>query len=159
MTTKDIISGIKGVFKLPVKKYYFGKIRHGSPYFYPWNFNSTIIKIRKQRPKFARCRHFKLFGYEIDYGWPITYINYGLGWKDKFESPRFEWTPSFQIYFFGLQFCIWWIAPVDDDDLYWEMVLWYINYCKKDLNKAKKTWGWVDYNTKKSTWNRNNCLL
>jgi hypothetical protein len=159
MTIKQIKKDIKGVFKLPVKKYYIGKIQHGCPYFYPWYFNSNILTIRKERAQFLRCRYFKLFGYEISYGWPIKIVNYDLGWKDKFESPRFEWSPSFQIYFFKWQFCIWWVSPTKDKDHYWEMVLWYLHYSDKDIEKARETWGWVDFNTKLSTWNDHNLDL
>jgi hypothetical protein len=99
-----------------------------------------------------------LFNKEFSYGWPIMIVKYDLGWKDKYETPRFEWSPSFQIWFFKWQFCIWWIAPTKDSDNYWEMVLWYLNYSNKDINKARDTWGWTDYNTKLSTWNEN-CLI
>lgn len=69
------------------------------------------------------------------------------------NSPRYEWQPSFQIYFFKWQFCIFWNAPDGDNDLYYEMILWYLKYSNKDVNKAKETWGWINYNTKESTWN------
>jgi hypothetical protein len=76
-----------------------------------------------------------------------------LGWKDKFDSPRFEWSPSFMIFFFGLQFVTFWHAPNNNDDTYWEMILWWLNYSKKDLEKAKKTWPWVSHPDKITTWN------
>jgi len=47
MKTKELLKNIQGVFKPPVKKYYFGKLRHGTPYFYPMHFNSNIISIRR----------------------------------------------------------------------------------------------------------------
>lgn len=143
---------MKEPFIKPKKRYYIGRIRYGCPYFYPWNFNQTILTIRKKKPEYLRCKYFKLFGYYISYGWPVLVRKYRLGWKDKFESPRFEWAPSFQIYFFFWQFCIWWVAPDGDNDLYYEMWLWYDKYCDKDIVKAKDTWGWVDYDTKESTW-------
>ena len=152
MKPKNIIKDIKGVFKPPKKAYYLGKIVHGSPYFDPWNFNKTILTIRKKRPQYLRCKYFKLFGYDISYGWPIAIKKYDLGWKDKFGSPRFEWSPSFQIWFFRWQFCVWWVAPAKDQDNYWEMVLWYLKYSDKDINKARDTWAWRDYTTKQSTW-------
>lgn len=157
MKIKEIKKEIKGVFKPPIKSYYIGKIVYGTPYFYPWNFNQTILTIRKERPKFLRCNYFKLFGYEISYGWPIMIANYGLGWKWKFDSIRFEWEPSFQIYFFKWQFCIHWVAPETKryGDDYWEMILWYLKKCNKDIEQAEGTWGWVDYDTKLSTWNKN----
>ena len=152
MKAKDIKKDIKGIFKLPVRRYYFGKLQYGCPYFYPWNYNSTILTIRKAHPQFLRCKYFKLFGYEISYGWPFAIVKYDLGWKDKFSSPRFEWSSSFQILFFGVQFCMWWVAPVPNEDSYWEQVLWYLKYSDKDIVKAKETWGWVDCQTKESTW-------
>ena len=155
MKIKDIIKNIRGTFMLPERVYYFGKIKHGCPYFYPWNFNRTILTIGKKHPEYLRCRYFRFAGLEISCGWPFAIAKYDLGWKDKFGSPRFEWSSSFQIYLFGLQFCIWWIAPGGDNDKYWEQVLWYLNYCDKDIVKAKETWGWVDSETHKSTWNNN----
>ena len=44
------------------------------------------------------------------------------------------------------------------DDQYWEQVLWYLKYSGKDLKKAEETWGWIDYDTKESTWNKNYLL-
>lgn len=51
MKIKELKKEIKGVFKLPKKKYYLGKIAYGTPYFYPWNFHSTIISFRKLKLK------------------------------------------------------------------------------------------------------------
>lgn len=177
---KSINKLVGNVFKPPIKKYYFGPLRYGTPYFWPMNFCASIIKIRKlkltsqeeldkctndyqrQNKKFSnmpmirRTKSFtpKVFGnyYYIQIGWPIMFSKTDLGWKDKFESPRFEWGPSFIIFFFGLQFCIFWKAPIEDEDRYWEMVLWYNNYADQDIVKASSTWGWVDYETKLSTW-------
>ena len=47
MKLKELKKEIKGVFKPPKKRYYLGKLYYGTPYFYPINFNSTIVKIRK----------------------------------------------------------------------------------------------------------------
>jgi hypothetical protein len=183
MKTSKLFKEIKNVFKLPKKTYYLGMLKYGTPYFYPINFNSHIINIRKLKltpqeeldkitneyekknkrfsnlPLVRRSKYWitQIFGtyYFIEIGWPIAIKNIQLGWKDKFKSPRFEWGPSFQIYFFNWQFCIRWESPDGDDDTYYEMILWYLNYCNKDLNKAEKTWGWADYKTKLSTWNNN----
>lgn len=184
MTIKELNKELKGIFKLPIKKYYLGKIIHGTPYFSPMNFNSTIISFRKliladvekyekiikthpwekERAKFKNlpyCRRskdwiFKIFNhhYWFQIGYPFSIHTIDLGWKDKYDSPRFEWTPSFQIYFFKWQFCIHWLAPVTNVDNYWEMVLWYLNYSNKDIKKAENTWGWTDYETKESTWDK-----
>lgn len=176
----------KGVFKSPVKRYYLGTIQHGTPYFYPRNFNPNIISFRKlietpqeeldklpndfQRkgkkyknlPMIRRSKSwiFKLFNntYWLEIGFPIYIYWYGLGWKDKWETPRHEWNPSFQVYFFHWQFCMWWVAPTEDNDLYWEMILWWSEYCGKNIKVAEDSWGWTDGETKLSTWDNNNLL-
>lgn len=147
------ISDFKGVFVAPVKRYYLGRIVYGTPYFTPWHFNSTIISIRKKKPQFLRCNHFKLFGYEVAYGWPIAFHRNDLGWKDKWDSPRFEWVPSFIIFFFNWQFAIHWHSPDGNDDKYWEMILWWKHYANRNLHKARMTWPWRDMKTERSTWN------
>ena len=99
---------------------------------------------------------FKLFGnhYWLQIGWPISICRNELGWKDKFNSPRFEWTPAFYIFFFKWQFVIHWTAPDGDNDRYYEMILQYLKYHNKDIIATEKDWGWVDSTTKKSTWNK-----
>ena len=148
----EIFKEIKGIFIPPIKKYYLGRIYYGTPYFYPWNFNSTILTIRKKRPQFLRCKYFKLFGYEISYGFPIYIYWNKLGWKDKYNSPRFEWPPAFYIFFFKWQFTIHWISPNYDNDKYYEMILWWKYYSDKNIKKAEENWGWQDAITKESTW-------
>ncbi len=142
---------IKGVFVLPKKKYYLGKIIFGTPYLTPRKFNKNFISIKKLKPKYDRNPNFDLFGYHISYGFPIYYTKGKLGWKDKFNSPRFEWCPSFYLFFFKWQLVISLHAPDYNDDKYYEMILWYLEYCDKDIKKAKETWGWIDSDGK-STW-------
>jgi len=166
---------IKGIFKLPIKKYYLGKIRFGCPYFYPINFVPTIFYIRKliinsnggrdkfkNLPMVRRSKYwiFKLFGnhYYLEIGFPIAIKNVELGWKDKFNSPRFEWNPQFHIYFFIWQFCCHWKSPIKEEDRYWEQILWFLEYSNKDIKKAEDTWSWIDGVTKLSTWNKD-CLI
>ena len=171
-----LLKEIKGVFKLPVKKYYFGKVKYGCPYFFPRNYVGSIIKLiwvkkseSKDFRKYSRVnkRYFNLFDYPFcfEFGWPIKILDNGLGWKDKFRTPRYEVSPEFHIYFFGLQFMITWVAPkIKGDnrceDFYWEQVLWYLYYYeeygsdKPDIKLAEENWGWVDYKTKKSTWEK-----
>lgn len=180
-----LLKEIKGTFKPPVKKYYLGKLAHGTPYFWPMNYCPTIITFRKLEektqeekenynkqypwlkigdyhkfknlPMVRRAKDwiFKLFGsyYWVQIGWPISIRTNELGWKDKFNSPRFEWTPAFYIFFFKWQFVIHWVAPDGNNDRYYEMILNYIHYCDKDIEKTKSDWGWIDSRTKLSTWN------
>jgi hypothetical protein len=94
--------------------------------------------------------------YWIQIGSPIKFKKLKLGWKDKYDTPRFEWPPAFYIYFFRWQFCIFWVSPTDDrTDKYYEQKIWLEKYCNNDYNKAKETWPWVDGKTKVSTWNDN----
>lgn len=190
----EIIKEIKGVFIPPVKKYYLGWIKNYTPYFEPMGFCDTIIKVRKliplseeklaenakrgggwakekysNMPMVRRSKNWvvELFGnhYYIRIGYPLKFHRNELGWKDKWNSPRFEWNPSYQIWFFKWQFTIHWVAPQVEkhiaskpfivEDTYWEMVLWYVKYCDKDIKKAQESWGWSDYDTKISTWNPN----
>ena len=186
MKLKKLLKETKGVFKPPVKKYYLGKLKHGCPYFWPMNFNSSIISIRKLKlrskenysdyikdkpwlekkfsnvPIVRRTKNWivKIFSnyYYIAIGFPIIVHTNELGWKDKFNSPRFEWPPAFYIYIFKWQFCIWWNAPDKNNDLYYEMILQYLNYSNKDIVKAEQDWGWVDCETRLSTWNKDYLL-
>ena len=51
---------------------------------------------------------------------------------------------------------------IDHIDDYWEQALWYLYYTntisqvllgKSNIEMAKESWPWQDYETKKSTWN------
>lgn len=187
MKTSELIEEIKGVFKLPVKSYYFGKIRYYTPYFYPRNFNPSIIKIRKLElkseeklreynerfphlkntpnsmfsniPMVRRAKDYiiKFLGnyYFIEIGYPFKIVNVTLGWKWKYDSIRYEWFPSWQIWLFKWQFVIKWNAPCGDEDRYWEQVLWYLyGEGEKDIKKSEETWSWATMDGE-STWNKN----
>lgn len=182
MKTRKLLKEIKGVFQPPVKRYYLGKLRYGTPYFFPHTFNKnviTIVKLKeiseeeqeemsnspgvdKNRRKFSNIpcsgnpyKIVKIFKnyYYIGIGTPIYFKHQELGWKDKWNSPQFEWEPAFYIFLFKWQFAVKWVSPDDYSDDYYEMVLWYLNYCYKDISQAKETWPWVNFDTKESTWN------
>lgn len=78
-------------------------------------------------------------------------------WKDKYDTPRYEYAPRIQItLFWGLVFLVWWgYADKDykmwDNDRYWEQFLWTKYYSHNDIEKAKETWPWRDRNGN-STW-------
>jgi len=145
MKIKQLKKAIRGVFKQPKKEYYIGKIYHGAPYFLPMDYHPTIFSVHKELPFIKRSPHFKLFNRYVFYGWPIKVMWLGLGWKDKFNIPRFEWSPAFQIFFFKWQFCIFWVAPgsteMIDNDNYYEQILWFLYY-SSDITDAKHTWPW-----------------
>lgn len=112
----DIIKKSKGVFKRPVKKWYWGLGVHKSV-FHPFN---------------------------DDYIHPILYINkWSLSWKPKHDYVCFEdnaqvWVCFFKFFWFGYKL----VSPVKDsfEDSYWEQMIWYVNYCDCDLKRAEKTW-------------------
>lgn len=122
----------------------------------PSEYQITKAKF-SNTPMVQRNKHWiwKIFGnyYWFELGWPIIISTTELGWKYKFDSVRFEWSPRFQIYFFKWQFCIFWKAPDGNDAKYYEMILHWIHTPNKDIDVARDTWNWVDYKTKKSTWN------
>ena len=187
MKIKELKKEIKGVFKQPVKKYYFGKIRFGTPYFFPRNFEKWIFSFRILREKSPEDREqyaikyphlknqevnkfsnlpmvrrnrytiFKLFGKYIflSIGYPITIKRVQLGWKWKYDDVRYEWSPSFNIYFFNWQFCVFHKSPDRDDDRYYEMILHYLYSADKDIEKAEEIWNWTDMHLGESTWNKN----
>jgi hypothetical protein len=178
MKLREFKKKIKGVFKQPVRKYYIGKKKHGTPYYWPrnhvaWGLTFRKLKVKENReykekpifkysnfPKYARNKYkiVKLFGnhFYVGYGWPIKIVRTELGWKDKWGSARFEWNPAVHIFFFCWQFRILWTAPFGDkydDDDYWEQALWFIEYSDCNIEKARETWPWRKYDSEESTWN------
>ena len=87
----------------------------------------------------------------------IHIMSYDVLWKDKNESPQYEYPPVIWIHLYKLNLIWYWDLQLHDKDIhtddYWEQALWYLYYSDKDINKAKKTWPWSDYYSKKSTWN------
>lgn len=124
---------------------------------YPYSRDTNDLRF-KNLPFVQRSKKwiFKCFGnwWYLTVGWPISIHFNTIGWKDKYNSPRFEWSPVFIIFCGKWQFCIHWIPPEQKIDQYWEMVLWYLFYADKDLKKAEETWGWIDGVTKQSTWDK-----
>lgn len=112
----DVIEKSKGVFKKPVKKWYWG-----------FGINKRVFK-----------------PYDNDSINPILYINsWSLSWKPKHDYVCFEdnpqvWVCLFKFFWFGYIL----VSPVEDEfeDYYWEQMIWYVNYSDCDLKKAEKTY-------------------
>jgi hypothetical protein len=133
-------------------------------------FSKTVYKDKETALKTFRVysrswKQWKFFLLKrlwvIEMGTPIHISTTRLGWKDKYDTPRLEWCPSFDIFFFGLQFKIIWDPPTGNgynNDNYYEMVLWYLYYSDKNIYKARKTWPWFSGETKNSTWNEDNLI-
>lgn len=95
----------------------------------------------------------------------IHIMSVDVGWKDKFDSPRYEYPPAIWIHLFKLNLIWYWELPDEGymDD-YWEQALWYLYYYRNisygrldapDIKKAKESWPWEDMRTKQSSWNDN----
>ena len=94
----------------------------------------------------------------------IHIISNDVGWKDKNDTPRFEYPPYIWIRIFKINLLWYWDLPLHQKGIltedYWEQALWYLYYydnisykCSKpNINKAKESWPWQDYKTKKSSW-------
>lgn len=179
-TIKDILTS---PFKPLKATKYLGKQVHGTPYFNPRGFHPTIVSFRKLKltpqeeldklpnnwqkeakkfqnlPMVRRCNDkiFNIFGvwFWVSWGWPIMYKEVELGWKDKWNTPRFEWGPAKMWFFFKWQYCRFYKPDIEDVniDIYWEMFLWWKYYKEKDIKEAESTWAWINTKTKKSTWN------
>ena len=77
-------------FKTPKIKFYIGKIKHGTPYFYPRKWIND-----KERPGFLKAVPKKIGFDFVD-----------LGWKTKWTETdyRFEWGPLWSFVFFNYKF-------------------------------------------------------
>ena len=118
---------------------------------------------------------FKPLKWKFYYGnSPITYYNQigkilqvniqDVGWKDKWNTPRFEESPFIMIILFN-KFKFTWVLEVSNFkgqlDFYWEQILWYLHYYRNtsygkldapDLESAKKSWPWSNLDGT-SSWN------
>ena len=99
----------------------------------------------------------------------IQIMFHDVGWKDKYDTPRFEYHPYIWIHIYKWNFVWYWdfsksfrlANPKEYIDEYWEQALWYLYYYntysqglldKPNIEKAEENWPWRDYETKKSTW-------
>jgi len=133
---KRTINKVKGIFK-PLKCYFRFTRNKYAPYPVLWVSKPAYIHI----------------------------ISRDVGWKDKYDTPRFEHRSYIWIHIYDLNFVWYWDLPLHDQDYideYWEQVLWYLYYTntisqglsdKLSIEKAKESWPWEDYKTKKSSWN------
>ena len=93
----------------------------------------------------------------------IHIMSVDVGWKDKFNSPRYEYPPAIWIHLFKLNLIWYWeLSNEKYMDDYWEQALWYLYYYgnisygrlnSPDIEKAKESWPWEDMRTKQSSWN------
>lgn len=133
---KKTMNKIKGIFK-PLKLYFRYAVDKYAPYPVLWVSKPSYIQIMFE----------------------------DVGWKDKYDTPRFEYRSYIWIHIYKWNFIWYWDLPLHEQsyvDEYWEQALWYLYYYntysqglldKPNIEKAKENWPWQDYKTKKSTWN------
>ena len=109
-------------FITPRFKFYFGKIKMGTPYFLPrrWVKNPDKPGYLKAIPR--------KFGFDF----------ISLGWKTKWTETdyRFEWTPGISFVAFNRQFFVWFSVPHPDH--YWTSWLYYERDTDKSLSKEMR---------------------
>ena len=151
-----------GVFNSPLRglklKWYFGEIKHGTPYFLPRKWVKCDLEDalkawdklgeRSQQAYERTQGKATWLDYYIKHHTkpvPIKYLGFHfttLGWKTKWNEYRFEWSPMLSIVLFGKQICIWIFPDIEFDDYrvaldcYWEAYLTY-KY-KTDKTKSKE---------------------
>lgn len=116
-----------------------------------WVWRSPFNKLQAQTYFEAQRSPFAYSSEK--YGRLLEVSIIGVGWKDKFDTPRFEFNPYFEIVVLRrVRFkVVWHPASVDGfhQDDYWEQWLWWHYYAKvrnqcgtKWLN-ARATWPWT----------------
>lgn len=104
-------------FKFFFPKFYIGKIRYGTPYFFPRRWI-------KNKENGGRHSVEKTIGFDF----------VGLGWKTKWDTYRHEWSPIWSFVFFKWQIAIIFLPPHQEH--YWECWLYYVY--DTDKTKSKK---------------------
>lgn len=88
----------------------------------------------------------------------IQIMSYDIQWKDKYDTPRYEYPPAVWIHLFKWNFIWYW--TIEGQEQYWEQALWYLYYSgtiTQELNKvpnieiARKNWPWIGMDGN-STW-------
>ncbi len=96
----------------------------------------------------------------------IHIVSHDVGWKDKWDTPRYEHAPYIWIHIFKWDWIWYWDFKPHRYEIYdyWEQALWYLHYygtysqgllVKPNIDKAKESWPWENYDTKESSWNDN----
>ena len=86
----------------------------------------------------------------LPYGLPDKWIElyiYDVTWKDKYNSPRFEFAPQINLDLFK-KYQLLLTFQTSDDDIYWQTILDIIYY-NKSLKEAINKNTWENYNKEK----------
>lgn len=122
MNNFTFLKAFNSPFIRPKISFYFGKIVHGTPYFFPRKWVKN-----KEEPGYLKCIPKKI-GFDF----------IGLGWKTKWTATdyRYEWSPIWSFVFFKWQLCIFFNVPHPSN--YWESWLFYeLNTDKRKSQKDR----------------------
>lgn len=151
----SFLSVLNSPFRGLKLRWYFGNIKHGTPYFLPrkwvkcnlddglkaWNklgkySQNAYLRSQTQQEWVKKYTKTHTKPISIKYfGWNFT----SLGWKTKWDDYRFEWSPSISLILFGKQLFIEILPNIKTDDYtiaidcYWEA---WLNY-KYKTDKSK----------------------
>lgn len=83
--------------------------------------------------------------------YPIQLSFNGLGWKEKYYDPVFEYPPNilFKLFNFSIRI-IWTWGNILEDMIYWEGILQYYIY-KRSLEDIIETDVWINTNKKENS--------
>jgi hypothetical protein len=126
------------------------------------NPKKTMNKVREVF-KPLKCK----FKFRVNNWYPVLWcskpayiqiMSYDVQWKDKYDTPRYEYPPAIWIHLFKWNFIWYW--TIEHDEQYWEQALWYLYYSgtiTQELGKvpnieiARKNWPWIGMDGN-STW-------
>ena len=142
----------------PLKlQFYCGKVALGTPYFFPRKWVKATPKLaikaavkgiretrqwNKNNPNYARkekpfrelydekMKHLHAVPKKIGFDFV------SLGWKTKWDSYRYEWSPMISFVFFKWQIAVTFVAPHADH--YWESWLYYTRETDKSAPIADR---------------------
>lgn len=112
---------------------------YSNPLYYQ---NSKILKVFKRCPFKIHIGkyHYIMFSDPIR-NRSIEILFTGLGWKDKYNSPCYEYPPNILFKFFNFEFrIIWTWGDYLKDTIYWEDVLSYYEYKMPLENIGSSSW-------------------
>jgi len=182
----DFLRAYNSPFKAPKLKWYCGKIALGTPYFFPRKrvkatperaHQATLDSIKsteefnKRNPEYTRSirPYDEIFASKINYSYAVPkkigFDFLPLGWKTKWDSYRFEWSPMISFVFFKWQIAVTFVAPHADH--YWESWLYYTRETKGDTaervaqcrKEAPQTWSRHHQDGTKETTDYYNLIL
>lgn len=132
--------------------WYFGEIKHGTPYFLPRKW----VKLSKEDCEKSLQKDLELankFNKPFNRTWeyyknykkpiPIKYFGFNfvsLGWKTKYDEYRFEWNPCISLVIFGKQLFVAIVPKIGNRyyDSYWEAWLNYEYRTNKKLSRKER---------------------